>query len=78
VLADSSYPGWKAYVDGREQEVLRANLFFRAVVLPAGDHVVEFRYQPRSFALGMILSLMVLVGVVMAMVLLGTLKRNHP
>jgi hypothetical protein len=59
-LADSYYPGWQAYVDGKQQEILRANLFFRAVVLPQGEHTVEFRYKPRSFTIGLMVSLMTL------------------
>jgi hypothetical protein len=57
ILADSFYPGWRAYVDGKEKKILRANFFFRAVALEAGDHWVEFRYRPRSFAVGLAVSL---------------------
>jgi hypothetical protein len=57
VLADSFDPGWRAFVNGRETEILRANLFFRAVLLQPGNHLVEFRYEPRSFSLGLIVSL---------------------
>ena len=64
ILADSFYPGWRAYVDGEEKEVLRANLCFRAVPLSAGEHMVEFRYQPRSFTIGLAISLLTLCGVV--------------
>ncbi|MDO8692376.1 MAG: YfhO family protein [Dehalococcoidia bacterium] len=56
VLADSYYPGWRAFVDGREQPVLRAEYLFRAVYLPAGAHQVEFRYEPGSFRWGMAIS----------------------
>jgi hypothetical protein len=57
VLADSFDPGWRAFVNGTEAEILRANLFFRAVLLKPGNHLVEFRYQPRSFSVGMTVSL---------------------
>lgn len=63
VLTDSFYPGWRAYVDGKEQDVLRANYFFRAVLLQGGQHVVEFRYQPRSFTMGLYISLAFLAAV---------------
>jgi uncharacterized membrane protein YfhO len=62
VLADSYYPGWKAFVDGREEVIRRANLFFRAVRLPAGNHTVEFRYEPRSFVIGLAISAITLVA----------------
>jgi Bacterial membrane protein YfhO len=62
ILADSYYPGWKAFVDGREEVIRRANLFFRAVRLPAGNHTVEFRYEPTSFAIGLAISATTLVA----------------
>lgn len=57
VLADSFYPGWRVYVDGREEKILRANFFFRGVLLPSGEHRVEFKYQPRWFTIGLYVSL---------------------
>jgi hypothetical protein len=62
VLADSFYPGWRVYVDGKQQEILRANFFFRGVLLPKGEHRVEFRYEPRSFKIGLTVSLLTLCG----------------
>jgi len=62
VLADSFYPGWKVYVDGREEKILQANLFFRAVALSKGDHLVEFDYKPFSFTIGLAVSLITLCG----------------
>ena len=58
VLADSYYPGWRVYVDGEERQILRANLFFRAVEVPPGNHQVEFRYEPLSFTIGLVVSLL--------------------
>jgi uncharacterized membrane protein YfhO len=57
VLTDAFYPGWKVFVGGREQSILRANYLFRGVALPAGNHRVEFIYQPMSFKLGLTISL---------------------
>ena len=69
VLADSYYPGWRAFVDGREEGIRRANLFFRAVPLPAGNHTVEFRYQPRSFIIGLVVSAATLITLTVLTVL---------
>jgi len=57
VLTDSFYPGWKAYVDGQDSAIFRANHFYRAVRIPAGEHKVEFRYEPWSFRIGAMISL---------------------
>jgi len=46
VLSDNYYPGWQAFVDGQRAEVFRTNHTFRGVVVPAGKHRVEFRFDP--------------------------------
>jgi hypothetical protein len=69
VLSDNFYPGWRAYVDGQEQPVLRGDMLFRTVPLPAGQHEVEFRFEPRSIQLGLLVtvaSLLLVMGLVIA------------
>jgi uncharacterized membrane protein YfhO len=44
VLAESAVPGWRAFVDGAETPVLRADEALRACAVPAGAHRVEFVY----------------------------------
>lgn len=56
VLTDAHYPGWQATVDGVSAPIIRADIMFRAVVLPAGEHVVEFRFVPQSLRLGLWIS----------------------
>jgi hypothetical protein len=56
VVSEGYYPGWKAFVDGREVPILRANMMMRAVVLPPGEHRVEFRFEPWSVRLGLAVS----------------------
>ncbi len=65
VLADTLRPGWMAEVDGVETPIFRAQWSMRAAAVPAGEHVVRFRYQPLALTAGMIVSLsalLVLVG----------------
>jgi hypothetical protein len=60
VLTDSYYPGWEAVLDGSRTQVFRANYAFRAIRVPAGTHQVEFRFRPRSFYLGLCLTVLTL------------------
>ena len=52
VLADTYYPGWEARVDGRAAPIRPANVAFRAVPVPAGNHTVTFTYSPASVRAG--------------------------
>lgn len=57
VIADTYYPGWKAYVDGKETEILAANVNQRAVYLEKGEHHVVFSYEPKSLKIGLLITL---------------------
>jgi hypothetical protein len=49
--------GWNAYIDGEKAPHFRVNYILRAMVLPAGDHIVEFRFEPKAYYLGNKISL---------------------
>lgn len=61
VLGDTFYPGWKVYVDGKEDEIYQANYIFRAVYLKKGSHDVEFIYDPLLFKLGLSITVLTLL-----------------
>ncbi len=52
VLTETFDPGWHAKVDGRPVGVLRANLAFRAIPMPAGEHRLTMRYVPPGLVAG--------------------------
>ena len=45
-LHETWYPGWIAEIDGRRVPILRADVLFRGVEVPAGRHRVVFRFAP--------------------------------
>ena len=67
-LADLWYPDWKVTVDGRPAKLLRADHVLRAVAVPAGRHLVEFRFASGAFTAGFWLSI---VSAVFALLLMG-------
>jgi hypothetical protein len=62
VVAQSYYPPWHAYVDGKRAVVWRANHAFQAVEVPAGKHEVVLKYEDNTFRAGAIISLAALAG----------------
>lgn len=52
VLADPWYPGWKAYVDGKETPLLSAYDVLRAVQVPKGKHTIVFKYESLVYFFG--------------------------
>ena len=51
VFSEIYYPGWQSTVDGEEVPHGRADYILRAMNVPAGKHVVEFRFDPKSLHL---------------------------
>jgi hypothetical protein len=74
VLTDVHYPGWKAWVDGEPADIERVDFLLRGVALGPGTHTVEFRYEPASWRVGWIVSLLGLLALG-GLALLGWRRR---
>lgn len=57
VISQAHYPGWTAYIDGKETPVERANYGFSTVALPKGDYEVIFAYESGTVRLAMLVSI---------------------
>jgi hypothetical protein len=73
VVSDVYYPGWRAFVDGREAPILRADYAFRAVELRPGRHVVRMTYRPPLFTVGLLFST---AGVALLAVMISSERRR--
>jgi hypothetical protein len=69
ILNDTWWPGWRVYVDGVEQAILKVNFAFRGVFLPAGVHRVEFVYRPVPLLVSLGISTLTLVLTIIVIVM---------
>lgn len=58
IFSEIYYPkGWNAYIDNKLVSYFRANYVLRAMVLPAGDYRVRFKFEPKAYSYGADISL---------------------
>lgn len=57
--------GWNAYIDGNKVEHLRVDYVLRALVLPAGKHSVEFKFEPQVVQTGSTITLVSSIGILL-------------
>ena len=71
--------GWDAYLDGKKADYLRVDYLLRGMPVPAGDHTIEFRFEPHSFKLGTVLNIwfsLLIFALLIAAVLCGMAEKK--
>lgn len=76
-LSDNYYPGWIAKVDGIGTPIYRADFTFRAIIIPKGEHKIEFLYQPLSLKIGLLLSLSALSIILVEIKILNGKRKTY-
>jgi hypothetical protein len=77
VLSESSYPGWRVFVDGREKECLWLNLLFQGVEIDSGRHDIDFVFRPKGFAIFALISAVSLFLFFVGFIVFGLRKNNR-
>ena len=74
--------GWTLWIDGKESPLIRADYILRAAVIPAGNHEIMMRYEPKIWKVGntiqFISSLILILGLITAIVISIKAKRQQP
>lgn len=77
VFSEIYYPkGWKVTIDGEPADHFRANYVLRSMIIPSGQHKIEFKFEPDSYDLGRKISLIstVMLFILAALYLLYWVK----
>ena len=69
VFSEVYYPaGWNAYIDGNKAEYVKTNYVLRGMYVPAGNHEIEFRFEPKSFTIGRTITIIANILVFLSMI----------
>ncbi|MDP2187385.1 MAG: YfhO family protein [Sphingobacteriaceae bacterium] len=66
--------GWNAYLNGEKVPHFRVNYLFRGLVVPAGSHTIEFKFEPATYYTGEKISLA--ASIILLLVSIGALAMN--
>jgi hypothetical protein len=77
VMSEINYPGWHVYVNGKKATLLTANYLFRSVPLAAGRHHIRFVFDPFTFKIGRIVSVISVVSVIMGILLFSPKQKRQ-
>ncbi len=78
VVAQTYYHNWKAEVDGKATPLLRANVAFQAVAIPAGSHKIHLFYKDHAFEIGAAISVCMWTNCALALLLIQRRSQIPP
>ena len=71
--------GWQAFIDGKPAPHIRADYVLRAMQVPAGNHTIEFKFEPKSYSVGNAVSLAASIALLLVLVGAGVyIARRKP
>ena len=78
VVSENFYPGWKATVDGKQVDAVRANYNLIGVPLPAGARAIELRFRDPSYDTGKVVTLAAILASLALVVAGALMERRRP
>jgi uncharacterized membrane protein YfhO len=73
---DRYSPNWRAWVDGKEEKILRANFIMRGIPLPPGNHTIVMKYAQPTQALKVSIVALCVGFVILVFVAVDTNRRG--
>ncbi|MEP6926849.1 MAG: YfhO family protein, partial [Ginsengibacter sp.] len=82
VFSEVYYPaGWNAFIDGQKADYVKTNYVLRGMYVPAGDHQIEFRFEPKSFTTGRTITIwsnIIVILSVIAAIVMYVIRKKKP
>jgi Bacterial membrane protein YfhO len=71
--------GWNAFIDGQKADYLRVDYVLRGMSIPAGDHTIEFRFEPKSYITGNRIAVLgsVLIYLLLIIVIIVSVRKKE-
>jgi hypothetical protein len=77
-LAIANYPGWTASPEGEDVPIFSAQVLGKAVAIPSGNHEVVFRFRPKTFFFGLLISIAAFATLALTTAVQAYRKRTRP
>ena len=73
--------GWDVYIDGVKSNYVKTDYILRGMPIPAGNHEIQFRFEPKTFTTGRTIS--IIANILVALLIIGTIvfyirKKKEP
>lgn len=82
VFSEVYYPkGWNVFIDGDKADYVKTDYVLRGMYIPAGNHEIEWRFEPKSFTIGRMTSIIASILVVLiliATIIFYAVKKKKP
>lgn len=60
--------GWNAYIDGEKTDHFPVDYVLRAMLIPAGKHTIEFKFEPQVIKTGSVITLISSIGMLFLLI----------